>query len=148
MNKIVTDVVELGRLTKEVDSFDEAKEIADKLFKILSEHSDGVGLAANQIGINKKVCVVHVPHRKPLWFMNPRFKGGFEFIEFDEGCLSFPDQIVTTRRYKSIIVDADNLEKEMMFTAEDDPLECVCIQHEIDHLNGKTMFGSKAELFK
>ena len=145
MSEIVTDVVELGKLTQRVDSIEEAKEIADKLFKVLSEHEGGVGLAANQIGISKRVCVVHVPNRKPLWFMNPRYRGGFEFIEFDEGCLSFPNQIVTTSRYKSIIVFADNLEKEMMFTAEDYPLECVCIQHEIDHLNGQTMFYSEVE---
>ena len=61
--------------------------------------------------------------------------------------MSFPGDIVTTQRYANIAVTADNHPKTLYFS-EDNLLESVCVQHEIDHLNGITMYDRKIDLDK
>jgi len=141
MRGIIKDIIFLRQPCEKIESLKEAEEIADELFEILSKNKNGVGLAANQIGINKAVCVVNV--WRPLWFMNPSFiPSGNEIVHFNEGCLSFPDSIITTERHRHISVTADNHEKQLHFGPWN-MLECVCIQHEICHLKGETMFDYK-----
>ena len=121
----------------------EGEEIAARLLHELRESENGIGLAANQIGINKRVCVINV--KEPLVLINPRIveKSKEQFI-FPEGCLSFPDDKIKTTRYQDIVVEADNHKGKLSFSANsndiNDAFECVCVQHEIDHLNGITMF--------
>jgi len=141
MKKIVKDIISLQQPCEKIDSYNEAKDIADELFTILKNHQNGVGLAANQIGINKAVCVINID--RPIWFMNPSFKPiGNEKIYFNEGCLSFPNISITTERYKNITVTAENHTKQLYFD-QSNMLECICVQHEICHLNGETMFDYK-----
>jgi peptide deformylase len=138
MTNIIKDITLLQQTCEKIDSLEEAKDIADQLFKILKKSNNGVGLAANQIGINKAVCVVNID--KPIWFMNPALTPiAEEKVQFNEACLSFPDIIVTTERYKNVLVAADNYENFKFFGGHN-ILECVCVQHEICHLNGETMF--------
>ena len=124
-------------------SIKEGEEIATKLLHELRQSEGGIGLAANQIGINKRVCVINV--KEPLVLINPKIveKSKEQFV-FPEGCLSFPDSKVKTIRHESIVVEADNHEGRLSFNANskdiNDAFECVCVQHEIDHLNGITMF--------
>ena len=124
-------------------SVKEGEEIGVRLLHELREAENGIGLAANQIGINKRVCVVNV--KEPLVLINPRIvkKSKEEFI-FAEGCLSFPNDKVKTKRHQDIVVEADNHEGQLSFSANskdiNDAFECVCVQHEIDHLDGITMF--------
>jgi len=135
---IITDVSYLKIKCEPVASYEEAESIANLLFDVLKKSTDGVGLAANQIGINKRVCVINVT--RPIWFMNPTFTNTSpETINFNEACLSFPNQVVITKRYKEILVYAENIEENMIFGPKS-MLECVCVQHEICHLNGETMF--------
>jgi peptide deformylase len=123
-------------------SVEEGEEIGVRLLHELRESENGIGLAANQIGIQKRVCVVNV--KEPLVLINPRIveKSKEQFI-FPEGCLSFPNKKVRTIRYKDIVVEADNHDSRLSFSADskeiNDAFECVCVQHEIDHLNGITM---------
>jgi peptide deformylase len=123
-------------------SVEEGEEIGVRLLHELRESENGIGLAANQIGIQKRVCVVNV--KEPLVLINPRIveKSKEQFI-FPEGCLSFPNKKVRTIRYKDIVVEADNHQGQLSFSADskeiNDAFECVCVQHEIDHLNGITM---------
>ena len=139
---IITDK---NKLTTQCDvvSIKEGEEIGVRLLHELRQSKNGIGLAANQIGINKRVCVVNV--KEPLVLINPKIveKSKEQFI-FPEGCLSFPDDKIKTTRYVSIKVEADNHKAQLSFTAEskdiNDAFECVAIQHEIDHLNGITMF--------
>ena len=141
MKKIVTDIFSLRRKCQPVKDYDEAEKIAKELFHFLIHSQDGIGLAANQIGINKAVCVVNV--WRPLWFMNPTMKSvKDEKIEFQEACLSFPNQSATTERFQHISVIADNHENPLYFGPWH-MLECICVQHEICHLNGETMFDYK-----
>ena len=124
-------------------SVKEGEEIGVRLLHELREAENGIGLAANQIGINKRVCVVNV--KEPLVLINPKIveKSKEQFI-FAEGCLSFPDSKLKTARYQDIVVEADNHEGQLSFSANskdiNDAFECVCVQHEIDHLDGITMF--------
>ena len=124
-------------------SIKEGEEIATKLLHELRQSEDGIGLAANQIGINKRVCVVNV--NNPIVLINPEIiEQSEEKFVFPEGCLSFPDSKVRTTRNVSIKVKSDNHKEVLSFNAEskdiNDAFECVCVQHEIDHLDGITMF--------
>ena len=124
-------------------SVKEGEEIGVRLLHELREADNGIGLAANQIGINKRVCVINV--KEPLVLINPKIveKSKEQFV-FPEGCLSFPDDKIKTTRYQDIVVEADNHEGKLSFSANskdiNDAFECVCVQHEIDHLDGITMF--------
>ena len=124
-------------------SIKEGEEIGVRLLHELRQSENGIGLAANQIGIQKRVCVINV--KQPLVLINPKIveKSKEQFI-FPEGCLSFPDSKIKTTRHQDIVVEADNHEGQLSFSANskdiNDAFECVCVQHEIDHLNGITMF--------
>ena len=114
---------------------DEGNEIAQILLDSLPE--EGVGIAANQIGIQKSVCLVNID--KPIVLINPKIVKAYGQTHFAEGCLSFPGEVILTERFTSVTVIADNHEEPLNFN-EENLLECVCVQHEIDHLNGVTMF--------
>ena len=140
---IITEVSKLQTICESVSSVEEGEEIGAQLLKELTESENGIGLAANQIGINKRVCVVNV--KEPLVLINPRIveKSEEQFM-FAEGCLSFPGQHVRTGRFVEVTVEADNHEGKLKFSADskdiNDAFECACVQHEIDHLDGITMF--------
>jgi len=138
-------------------SVDEGLSIAKDLFNILNERKDGIGLAANQVGIDAAVAVVNV--REPLILINPVIKEQWDEIDYYEGCLSYPKQGIHTKRYKNIIIQTEQEEggwyfsgaettQEVKGTWEEEGkkqdqeqriLEAICVQHEIDHLNGITI---------
>lgn len=102
----------------------------------------GVGLAAPQVGVLKRVVVIDVSHedegekRSPLYLVNPEiiWHSEEESCQF-EGCLSLPDQSAEVNRFKQVRVhyqDYDGKEKEISA----DGLLAVALQHEIDHLDG------------
>lgn len=139
-------IVEPSTFTKE-----EIDEISITLLQELKKHG-GIGLSANQIGINKRACVINV--KEPLVLINPRVKQVSEdMIAYVEQCLSIPKSMrkpIKTVRHKSFQVETDNLglvefspdsetgtwETSDDFFSDEGLLECVCAQHEIDHLNG------------
>ena len=139
---IIKDKIKLKEKCSPV-SVKEGEEIGVRLLHKLRESKNGIGLAANQIGINKRVCVVNV--KEPLVLINPKIveKSKEQFV-FAEGCLSFPDSKVKTIRHESIVVEADNHKSKLSFSANskdiNDAFECVCVQHDIDHLDGISMF--------
>ena len=143
---IITDKSKL-ETPCEVVSIKEGEEIAVRiLHELRNSKIKGVGLAANQIGINKRVCVVNV--KEPIVLINPKIveKSEEKFV-FPEGCLSFPKKYIRTERHVSVTIEADNHDSKLSFTADskemDSAFECVCVQHEIDHLDGITMFDRK-----
>tara|TARA_R110001592_G_scaffold1289_5_gene7610 strand:- start:126 stop:548 length:423 start_codon:yes stop_codon:yes gene_type:complete len=119
---------------------EEGIKIAQLLLDSLPDY--GVGIAANQIGIQKNVCVISV--EKPIVLINPKIVKAQGSTHFLEGCLSFPGESILTERFTSVTVIADNHEEPLNFN-EENLLECVCAQHEIDHLNGITMFDRQYE---
>jgi len=129
-------------------SVKEGEEIGVRLLHELRQSKNGIGLAANQIGIDKRVCVINI--KEPLVLINPKIveHSKKEFV-FPEGCLSFPNDKIKTQRYVSVVVEADNHEGKLSFSADSDDIndafECVCVQHEIDHLDGVTMFDRELQ---
>ena len=131
---IVTDK---NKLTTpcEIVTLKEGEEIAIRLLHELRQSESGIGLAANQIGINKRVCVVNV--KEPIVLINPKIvEHSKEQFVFPEGCLSFPNDKIRTMRHTSIKVKADNHNEVLSFSAKsqdiNEAFECVCVQHEID----------------
>ena len=140
-------------------SVEEGLAIAEKLFQILNERGDGIGLAANQVGIDAQVAVVNV--REPLVLINPKIVSKETPITYYEGCLSYPGQGVSTQRYRDIEIKTEQSESNWYFSGAEETsegksvwdkgnmqqdkenriLESVCVQHEIDHLNGVTIFN-------
>ena len=126
---------------------EEGYEIARELFQILNKRGDGIGLAANQVGIDASVAVVNV--KEPIVLVNPEIVRKEEETRYYEGCLSFPKKGCHTKRYKIVEVKVDNMESNMTFGAGDtdlDLLESVCVQHEIDHLNGMRILDRAMQL--
>ena len=122
---------------------EEGYKIATELLEILATRKDGIGLAANQIGIDAAVAVVNV--REPIILINPEIVSKSTEIPFYEGCLSFPGKGCRTKRYETVEVISEQVEGTMIFSGVDEgdkeirTLEAVCVQHEIDHLNGMTI---------
>ena len=99
----------------------------------------GIGLAASQVNVHKRVVVIDVSEDKsqPLVFINPEIEVlDTEVSEYDEGCLSVPGFYETVLRPEHIRVKALDRDGNP-FEIEPQGLLAVCIQHELDHLNGK-----------
>lgn len=116
---------------------DEIRRHLDDMLETMYQ-APGIGLAAIQVGIPLRVLVADISDEKnqPLCLVNPEIleRGGEESRE--EGCLSVPGCYETVTRAAQIRVQAlDRLGEPISFTA--DGLLAVCIQHEIDHLDGK-----------
>jgi peptide deformylase len=113
------------------------KNLVDDMLETMYE-SRGVGLAATQVNVHLRVIVIDVSEQKdtPLCLINPEIieKDGVE--ESEEGCLSVPGFFEKVKRAEHIKVKAlDKDGKIYEFEARD--LLAVCVQHEIDHLDGK-----------
>ena len=146
----------IDKRTREV-SIEEGNIIATELFQILNKRGDGIGLAANQVGIDAQVAVVNVI--EPLVLINPKIIHKEFEIDYYEGCLSYPKQGIHTKRYRDIIVKTAQSESGWYFSGVESTqeargsweqegkdkdknqrlLEAICVQHEIDHLNGMTI---------
>ena len=115
----------------------EIKTLVSDMFETMYD-APGIGLASIQVNVPKRVIVVDVSeeHDQPLCFINPEIisKQGEE--EMDEGCLSVPGYYETVQRAEKIRVKALNEQGEA-FEMDAVGLLSVCIQHEIDHLDGK-----------
>lgn len=121
-----------ARPVKHVDK--EIIETFDAMLKIM-HHSKGIGLAAPQIGVSKQLIVIDVG-KGALKVINPKIiqKKGKRVM--DEGCLSFPDLGIRVCRADKVKVKALN-EKGENIIIEAGDLLATCLQHEIDHLDGK-----------
>lgn len=101
----------------------------------------GIGLAATQVNVHERVVVIDVSetHDELLVFINPEIIGQSDTMQtYDEGCLSIPGIYDKVERPDAVTVTALGRDGKP-FTLEADGLLAVCIQHEIDHLNG-TLF--------
>ena len=123
---------------KEVAVFDQAiKTLVDDMLETMYE-AKGVGLAATQINVHQRVIVIDVSEEKdaPLCLINPEIieKEGVE--ESEEGCLSVPGFFENIKRADHVKIKAQDKEGKP-FEMEAGELLSVCIQHEMDHLEGK-----------
>lgn len=116
---------------------DSIRELMDEMLEIMYE-APGIGLAAPQVNIHKRIVVIDITEEKnsPMFFINPEIIASSGEEEMEEGCLSVPEYTAIVHRPSEVTVKAlDKDGKE--FQLECDGLLAVCIQHEIDHLNGK-----------
>jgi peptide deformylase len=132
---IITDEKLLREPCEDSNVF-EAQSIINRLEKELENSKiSGVGLAAPQIGIKKKVCIIRT--KDEINLINPVIIEKYDLAEFkDEGCLSFPDQYVLTKRYNEVFVRDIIYPAGIILIG----IDAVVAQHEIDHLYGKIMF--------
>lgn len=117
----------------EVD--DEIRSLAEKMFETM-EKGKGVGLAAPQVGILKRMFVVIADDEVRRVFINPQIIAtSSKMCDYEEGCLSIPNVWENISRPEKVTVQALN-EKGRPFTLEADGLLARIIQHENDHLDG------------
>jgi peptide deformylase len=116
---------------------DDLKKLISDMFETMY-HEKGIGLSAIQINVITRVITIDVSKDKneSLVLINPLILEKREPIVFDEGCLSVPGFYEKVDRYNYIKYQANDIEGKT-FEAEATELLAVCIQHEIDHLDGK-----------
>ena len=127
------------------------KKLIKNLFETMYHHK-GIGLASIQIGIPKRIIVLDVTNKdekkKPLCFINPEIKKiSDNTSKYEEGCLSIPNTFIEIERPKTCwveYIDIDGNKKEMKC----DDLLSTCIQHEINHLDGKLIIDFLSKLKK
>ena len=152
MSKIVTDTIKLKKVVTDLPKNKSEEEVISAALFTALEKEKGFGLSANQIGVDKRMCVINI--KEPMVLVNPKIvKRSEEAVQYIESCLSLPKTMrkpKNTVRSISITVETDNLgtvefgpdEKDKIGTeghnyfADEGLLECVVAQHEIDHLDG------------
>ena len=125
------------------------KNLINDLFETMYK-SKGIGLAAVQVGILKRILVIDVSNKdeekQPLSFINPKINRlSDETSIYEEGCLSIPDTFIQIERPKVCeveYIDIDGKTKQMKC----DGLLSTCIQHEINHLDGKLIIDHLSKL--
>ncbi len=116
---------------------DNVKQLVGDMLETMYD-AKGIGLAATQVNVQQRIVVIDVSEEKdkPLCLINPEIieKSGIE--ESEEGCLSVPGFFEKVKRAERITVKALDSDGKQ-FQLEADNLLAVCIQHELDHLEGK-----------
>jgi len=155
MIKIVTDKGILKQSIPNTPFTKEEQDLATAALLTAVTEQQGLGMSANQIGLNKRICVINV-RETPLVLVNPEIVDeGQEKLVYFEGCLSLPKTMkkpIKTVRSYNVKVKADNFPDVLEFGTEERNhedinklfsdlglLESVCVQHEVDHLNGLTI---------
>jgi len=121
-----------------IEQFDDAlQQQIDNMFETMYQ-APGIGLASTQVDFHYQLIVIDISDNQdsPLVLINPKIvdKKGVE--EREEGCLSFPGVYAKVERADQVTVEALDREGKP-FTLEADDLLAVCIQHEIDHIEGR-----------
>ncbi|MDH5516518.1 MAG: peptide deformylase [Gammaproteobacteria bacterium] len=116
---------------------DQIRAVLDDMLQTMYD-APGIGLAATQVNIHQRLIVIDVSEEKnqPLYLVNPEIVGLQGIEEMDEGCLSVPGIYETVQRADRITIKALGYDGNV-FTLDAEELLAVCIQHEIDHLDGK-----------
>ena len=152
MRNIVTDKIKLSKVVTDLPKNKTEEDVISAALFTALEKEKGFGLSANQIGVDKRMCVINI--KEPMVLVNPKIvKRSEDAVQYIESCLSLPKTMrkpKNTVRSISITVETDNLgtvefgpdEKDKIGTeghnyfADEGLLECVVAQHEIDHLDG------------
>ncbi|CAH0524248.1 peptide deformylase [Vibrio hippocampi] len=115
----------------------EIQKIVDDMIETMYDE-EGIGLAATQVDVHQRIVVIDISDNRdePMVLINPEIidKRGEDGIE--EGCLSVPGARALVQRAAEVTVKAINREGEE-FTFDADDLLAICVQHELDHLEGK-----------
>ena len=138
-NILKSNDVMLRKKCREVIEFDaRLHRLVDDMIETM-RNADGAGLAAPQIGVLRRVCIVEITGDKeiaPIELINPRVVSSRGKLNGAEGCLSVPNRTGLVSRPKKIIIEAQNRYGEPFTMAAED-LEARALCHEIDHLDGR-----------
>ena len=132
---------------QKVEQVDQSiQRLVDDMFDTMYQ-APGIGLAATQVDVHKRVITIDVTEDKsePLCLINPEIVESNGVEKSEEGCLSVPGIYESVKRAEKIKVSALNKEGQP-FEVEADGLLAVCIQHEMDHLEGKLFVDYLSEL--
>ena len=142
LRKICDQVTDFGSKTQA---------LALKMAEIIKSQHHGIGIAAPQIGILKQIAIVDVRSRVPsaerLILINPVILESRDEQPSREGCMSLPDYTGLLTRFFWIKFQACDLKGEMIERISTG-IEAVCIQHEVDHLNGQLFMDRVGSLKK
>ena len=125
------------------------KKLVNDLFETMY-NSNGIGLAAVQVGILKRILVIDISNKdekkKPLSLINPVIKKvSTETSIYEEGCLSIPETFIEIERPKICEVEYIDIDGKIK-NLKCDGLLSTCIQHEINHLDGKLIIDNLSKL--
>ena len=137
----------LRQRAREVDQVDDQlRQLVDDMFETMYQ-APGIGLAATQVNVHQRVVVIDISQdqNQPQVFINPEIVAREGIEEMDEGCLSVPGIYERVQRAERIKVRALGRDGRS-FELETDGLLAVCIQHEIDHLDGKLFVDYLSQL--
>ena len=125
---------------------DDIRRLVDDMFETMYD-APGIGLAATQVDIHQRIIVIDISEEKnqPLVLINPSITDKQGDEEMEEGCLSVPGIYETVHRAEKITVKALDREGQN-FELNANDLLAVCIQHEIDHLEGKLFVDYISEM--
>ncbi len=142
----------LRKISQPVNKVDkEIKNLMDDMLETMYG-APGIGLAAVQIGILKRVIVIDLSKenekKNPIFIVNPEiiFKSD-DLVSYEEGCLSIPNQFAEIKRPNTCKIKFLNYEGEQK-ELKADGLLATCIQHEIDHINGVLFIDYLSKLKK
>lgn len=128
----------LKKVSKPVEVVDEKiRQLVQDMFETMYKFN-GVGLAAVQVGLLKRILVIHIDYEKekPVILINPEIKKQKGSQTCDEGCLSFPNKYAKVERPEEIVVEGLD-ENGKKITVKGKGLLAQALSHEIDHLNGE-----------
>lgn len=137
----------LRQVAKPVDTVDDdIRLLAQNMLETMYD-APGIGLAAPQVGISKRLIVIDVSDdgSDPMVLINPQIIESSGHTKYKEGCLSVPEIYEMVERASHVKVKALNEQGENIEFEADDLL-AICIQHEIDHLNGKLFIDHLSSL--
>lgn len=126
-------------LSQKLEPFDfsaglDAPTIEQEMIRLMKENY-GIGIAANQVGFDRRVIIVEPKGQEPIGMFNPEITESLGTCTDEEGCLSFPGLFVKVDRSETVTVkylDKDNNSCTITLTG----IDAKCVQHEIDHLDG------------
>jgi len=137
----------LRNVAKPVKRVDDAiRQLAEDMLETMYA-APGIGLAATQVNVDKRIVVIDISEEKnqPLCLINPEILELDGVEEMEEGCLSVPGFYERVQRAERVRIRALDREGQS-FELETDGLLAVCIQHEIDHLDGKLFVDYLSQL--
>lgn len=138
LNILIYPNKKLRKKSKKIKKYnDKLKKQVLNMFDTMYKFN-GIGLAAIQVNINKSIIIIDLFKKKKskLILINPKIIYKKDFIKSKESCLSIPNKKISLIRYKYINIKANNIYGKIINLSCKNLLS-ICIQHEIDHINGK-----------
>lgn len=137
--RLFGDPVLTARASEVADIDGRLVKLAEDMVETMRE-AHGLGLAAPQVGVQKRMFVYQLAERDPVTIVNPVIADSRGEWEYEEGCLSIPGLYFPIVRPKEVHLTGFDLDgREISIDA--DELEARCFEHEMDHLDGKLLLG-------